>query len=145
MLKIQNEYLNDVAIFIRDSLVAKGKRNIDRMRVVKALQARADEVAQEEYELLKEYAILEDGEPKMDKDGNFDLSDIKGFREQQKELFRDYYIIDDKNLEKPLEYIGKLLLNYDGEVAGISAEMHYLLVEAFDEAGLLRDDSQEEI
>lgn len=133
MIKIKNKYLNDVANFLLNSVSAKGKENIHRMRVVKALQEKHKEVSEEEVELLKEYAGTdENGDIKRNEQGNFDVKDVKGFNEAHKALFNEYFVIDDANLESALETVKKLINDYDEELSGKQAEAHFILSEAFE-------------
>lgn len=134
MIKLQNKYLKNVADFLQNTVSAKGKKNIHRMRIVKALQERNKEVGEEEVTLLKEYAQLDDkGELKRNDAGGFDIEDTKGFNEQHKALYDEYFVIDDKNLESALKTVEKLVNDYDKELSGKQAEAHFILVEAFEE------------
>lgn len=134
MIKLQNRYLRDVADFLQNTITAKGKKNIHRMRIVKALHERYKEVGEEELTLLKEFAKTdEDGELVRDENGRLDIEDKKGFNEQHKALFDEYFVIDDKNLESALRTVEKLVNDYDKELQGKEAEMHYVLTEAFEE------------
>jgi len=134
MMKLQNKHLKDTADFLLNTISAKGKKNIHRMRIVKTLQERNKEVGEEEVTLLKEYAKLDDeGELKRNSQGGFDIEDTKGFNEAHKALFDEYYVIDDKNLESALKTVEKLVNDYDKELSGKQAEAHFILVEAFEE------------
>ena len=134
MIKLQNKYLKNVADFLQNTLSAKGKKNVHRMRIVKALENKYKEVGEEEVTLLKEYAQLDDqGELKRNDAGGFDIEDTKGFNESHKALYDEYFMIDDKNLESALKTVEKLVNDYDKELSGKSAEAHFILVEAFEE------------
>lgn len=134
MIKIQNKYLNDVADFLLNSVGAKGKESIHKMRVVKALQEKFKEVSEEEIALLKEYAGEdEEGNIKRNEEGNFDVKDTKGFNKAHKALFDEYFVIDDANLESALDTVEKLIKDYDKELSGKQAEAHFILYEAFEE------------
>ncbi|WP_017797559.1 hypothetical protein [Oceanobacillus kimchii] len=133
MIKIQHKHLKDAADFLQNTVSAKGKKNIHRMRVVKALNEKYEGVAEEEITLLKEYAKTDDqGEFVKNEAGGFDMDDYKGFNEQHKELFDEYYTLDDKNLEPALKTVEKLVNDFDKELSGKQAEMHYILAEAFE-------------
>lgn len=134
MIKLQNKYLKNVADFLQNTVSAKGKKNVHRMRIVKAIENKNKEVGEEEVTLLKEYAQLDDkGELKRNDAGGFDIEDTKGFNEQHKALYDEYFTIDDKNLESALKTVEKLVNDYDKELSGKSAEAHFILVEAFEE------------
>ncbi|OEH52987.1 hypothetical protein AQ616_18265 [Oceanobacillus sp. E9] len=133
MVKLQNKYLKDAAEFLQNVISTKGKKNLHRMRVVKVLLCQYEKVAEEEITLLKEYAKTDDqGEFVKNEAGGFDMDDYKGFNEQHKELFEEYFTLDDKNLEPALKTVEKLVNDFDKELSGKNAEMHYLLVEAFE-------------
>jgi ribosomal protein S7 len=135
MIKIKNEHLNNVADFLLNSVGAKGKKSIHKMRVVKALQEKHKEVSEEEVALLKEYAGEdEEGNIKRNDAGQFDIKDTKGFNEAHKALFDEEFVIDDVNLESALKTVEKLINDYDKELSGKQAEAHFVLYEAFEEA-----------
>ncbi|MBS3681788.1 hypothetical protein KGF86_16460 [Ornithinibacillus massiliensis] len=134
MIKIQNQYLKDVAEFLQNNITTKGKKNIHRMRIVKIIQDRYKEVVEEEVTLLKEYAKTdENGEVIRNKDGGLDIEDKKGFNEQHKALFDEYFVIDGINLEPALKTVEKLVNEHDKELVGKPAEMHFILSDAFEE------------
>lgn len=145
MIKLQNKYLKDVADFLLNTVSAKGKKNIHRMRIVKSLQERDKEVGEEEVTLLKEFAQLdENGELKRNDAGGFDIEDMKGFNEQHKALYDEYFVIDDKNLESSLTTVKKLVNDFDKELSGKNAEAHFILIEAFENAEAEENKSEEE-
>ncbi|RHW33512.1 DUF1617 family protein [Oceanobacillus profundus] len=137
MIKLQNKYLKNVADFLQNTVSAKGKKNVHRMRIVKALTDKNKEVGDEELALLKEYAKTDsEGELVVNEAGGFDFKDRKTrkeFNEQQKDLYDEDFVIDDKNLESALKTVEKLVNDYDKELSGKHAEAHFILVEAFDE------------
>lgn len=134
MIKLQNKYLKNTADFLLNTVSAKGKKNVHRMRIVKAMENKNKEVIEEELTLLKEYAKLDDnGEPKRNEYGSFDIEDTKGFNKEHKDLYDEYFVIDDKNLESALKTVEKLVNDFDKELSGKQAEAHFILVEAFEE------------
>ena len=134
MIKLQNKDVKNVADFLQNTISVKGKKNIHRMRIVKSLQERNKVVGEEEFTLLKEYAQLDDkGELKRNEAGGFYIEDTKGFSEQHKALYDEFFVFDDKNLESALKTVEKLVNDYDKELSGKQAEAHFILVEAFDE------------
>ncbi|MCM3396494.1 hypothetical protein M3638_01420 [Oceanobacillus profundus] len=134
MIKLQNQDLKNVADFLQNTISVKGKKNIHRMRIVKALLQRNKDVGEEEIALLEEFAKLDDnGELKRNDAGGFDIEDTKGFSEQHKALYDEYFVIEDKNLESALKTVEKLVNDYDKELSGKQAEAHFILVEAFEE------------
>ncbi|MDO6451711.1 hypothetical protein [Oceanobacillus profundus] len=134
MIKLQNKDLKNAADFLQNTVSAKGKKNVHRMRIVKALENKYKEVGEEEVTLLKEFAQLDDeGELKRNDAGGFDIEDTKGFNEAHKALYDEYFVIDDKNLESALKTVEKLVNDYDKELSGKHAEAHFILIEAFEE------------
>ncbi|WP_419893297.1 hypothetical protein [Oceanobacillus kimchii] len=133
MIKIQNKNLKDVADFLQNTISVKGKDNLHRMRIVKALNEKYENVAEEEVTLLKEYAVTNgEGELIKNEADGFEIKDPKGFNEQHKELLEEYFILEDKNLESALKTVGKLVNDFDKELSGKDAEMHFILAEAFE-------------
>lgn len=133
MIKIQYKHLKDITDFLINAISAKGKKNVHRMRIVKAIENKNKEVGEEELSLLKDYVKLEDGELKRNEVGGFDFKDAKGFNEQHKALYDEYFTIEDKNLESALKTVEKLVNDYDKELSGKHAEAHFILIEAFEE------------
>lgn len=135
MIKIQNKHLRNVTEFLYNTVTAKGKKNVHRMRIVKALEKRNKEVSEERLTLIEEYCgIDENGEPKRKENGDLDIDDVKGFNREYDALYDEYFIIDDKNLEPALKTVEKLVNNFDKELSGNDAEAHFVLIEAFEEA-----------
>lgn len=131
-LKIQKQYLKDVADFLYNRLELKGKKSVDRMRVVKILNNQNREFANEEMELLKQYATLDDeGNPVQFEDGTFKVKDVQEFKEQQKKLYEEEYILNDVNLDTALKTVKDAVINHDGELKGKDAFTHYYLYEQF--------------
>ena len=134
MIKLQNRDLKNVADFLQNTVSAKGKKNVHRMRIVKALESKYKEVGEEELTLLKEFAQLDDNEElKRNEAGGLDIEDKKGFNEAHEALYDEYFVIDDKNLESALKTVEKLVNDYDKELSGKQAEAHFILIEAFEE------------
>jgi len=131
-LKVKKQYLKDVADFLYNNLELKGKKSVDRMRIVKALNNQNEEFANEEMELLKQYATLDDeGNPVQFEDGTFGVKDVSNFKEQQKKLYEEEYILNDVNLDTALKTIKDAVINHDGELKGKDAFTHYYLYEQF--------------
>ncbi|AAU85101.1 hypothetical protein BCBBV1cgp54 [Bacillus phage BCASJ1c] len=133
MIKIQYKHLKNTSDFLLNTITAKGKKNIHRMRVVKVLQEKNDKVGEEELELLKEYAKTDENEEFVRlPNGNLDIEDPKTFKSQQESLYDEYFMIDDKNLVPALNTVEKLVNDFDKELSGKQAEAHFILVEAFE-------------
>lgn len=134
MMKLQNKNLKNVVDFLLNNVGAKGKKNLHRMRIVKALQEQNKKYYEEEMVLLKEFAELdEQGNLVPGQGGGFKLKgDKKEFEKQQAELMDEYFVLDDVNLQSALKTVEKLANEFDKELAGVSAEAHFYLVEAFE-------------
>ncbi|MEN2468011.1 hypothetical protein [Ornithinibacillus sp. JPR2-1] len=144
MIKIQNKHLGDVADFLLNTITAKGKKNIHRMRIVNALKERNKGVGEEELELLKEYAKKdEDDNVVQNENGRFVMEDAKEFKKQQDALYEEYFVIDDVNLKSALRTVEKLVNDYDKELVGKEAEAHFILVEAFEEVEVSKTEEEQ--
>ncbi len=132
-LKLKNKDLRNVADFLQNTVSVKGKKNVHRMRVVKAIAEKDKEVREEEVSLLKDYAKLDDqGEIIFLDNGQPIIKEKKEFNEAHKALFEEYFVLDDKNLESALKTTEKLVNDFDKELSGHQAEAHFILVEAFE-------------
>ena len=115
------------------NLTLKGKQSRHRSRFVKAMQEKWKQVADEEQELLKEFAgVGEDGKPNKDENGNFTVKDTKGFKDQQKELFDELFILEGGEATGYLKTVKEILFDYDEEVSGKNAEIYDFLYEIFE-------------
>ncbi|WP_339183337.1 hypothetical protein [Oceanobacillus sp. FSL W7-1293] len=134
-VKIQNKDLRNVADFLKNTVSVKGKKNVHRMRVVKAIADKDKEVKEEEVTLLKDYAKLDDEEEIIFLDnGQPIIKEKKEFNEAHKALFEEEFVLDDKNLESALKTVEKLVNDFDKELSGQQAEAHFILAEAFENA-----------
>lgn len=133
-ISIKVSYLPAVVEFLYN-LTLKGKQSRHRSRFVKAMQEKWQQVVEEEQELLKEYAgIDEEGNPNKKEDGSFDVKDVKGFKEQQKELFDELFILEGGDATGYLKTVKEILFNYDEEVSGKTAEVYDYLCEVFEKS-----------
>ncbi|GAF63638.1 hypothetical protein BTS2_0529 [Bacillus sp. TS-2] len=133
MITLQNKDLKRASEFLL-KITLKGKKQIHRMRVVKVLQEQHKIFADEELELLKSFAELdEQGELVPAEGGGFKLAgDKKEFKKQQKELMNEDFIIEGKNLESALKTVEEVIMDYNKELSESDAEAHFLWVEAFE-------------
>lgn len=133
-LTIQNKNLSDVAEFLLNEVSASGKKNIDRMRVFNALDEKNQKIAEEEREILKEYAEIDDeGGFIRDDNDRIKFKDIKGFKKAQDELLEEQFVIDDANMQSALKTTKKLAENHDKKLTGESAQAHFILATAFED------------
>lgn len=138
MIKLKHNDLNKVVKFLL-KINLKGKKNIHRMRIVKALKEQSQKVSEDEVELLKEYVETdENGELERSEKGlKFkEGCSAKDFNQEQKALYDEYFTIDDKNLESALNTVEKAVDIYaeKHELSDEDAEAHFILFEAFDQA-----------
>ena len=144
MIKLQNKDLRNAADFLQNTVSVKGKKNVHRMRIVKALVEKDKEVREEEVSLLKDYAKLDDEREIIFLDnGQPIIKEKKEFNEAHKALFEEYFVLDDKNLESALKTVEKLVNDFDKELSGQQAEAHFILAEAFEIAN--EENKEEEI
>ena len=145
MIKLKNNDLNKVADFLQNTVSAKGKKNVHRMRVVKVIAEKDKEVKEDEVTLLKDYAKLDDdGEIIFLDNGQPIIKEKKDFNEAHKALFEEEFVLDDKNLESTLKTVEKLVNDFDKELSGQQAEAHFILVEAFENAKEEQKETKEE-
>jgi hypothetical protein len=131
-IKIKNSYLSESIEFLYN-LSLKGKQSRHRTRFVKLLQSKLKQVGEEEVELLKEYAGVDDnGEINRHESGSFAIEDVVGFNKQQNELFNEDFIIEGGDYHGMLKTVKEILFDYDGEVSGKTAEVFDYLCEIFE-------------
>ncbi|GAA0343751.1 MULTISPECIES: hypothetical protein [Oceanobacillus] len=121
--------------FLVQSLNPKKEKSIHRMRVVKALEEKQKQVAEESNELMKEFAKLDDeGEVVYLDDGQPAIKDKRAFNKAQVALLEEDFVLDDKNLQSALNTVKKLVNDYGKELVGEDAIAHFTLVDAFENA-----------
>ncbi|MDY7224667.1 hypothetical protein [Halalkalibacterium halodurans] len=132
MIKIPNKHLKDVSEFLR-KLSLKGKKSVHRMRIVKVLEEQNKKLGEEEVELLKEYVETDEkGEFIYENEKLKFKNDAREFKKQQDELFNEYFVLDDTNLESALNTVKEVVTDYNKELSEKDAEAHFTLVEAFE-------------
>lgn len=131
--------------FLVQSLNPKKEKSIHRMRVVKALEEKQKQVADESNELMKEFAKLDDeGEVVYLDDGQPALKDKRAFNKAQVALLDEEFVLDDKNLQSALNTVKKLVNDYGKELVGEDAIAHFTLVDAFENAEEETEENKEE-
>jgi acetolactate synthase small subunit len=132
MIKLQNKELKDVAEFLK-KLSLNGKKSVHRMRVVKVLEEQNKKLGEEELELLKEYVETDEKGEFVHESGNLKFKgDVKEFKKQQEDLYNEYFVLDDTNLESALKTLKEVVNDYNKELSEKDAEAHFTLVEAFE-------------
>jgi len=133
-VEIKYLYLNG-AIELLYSMSLQGKLSRHRSRIIKVLRERLAEVGGEEIELMKEYAELdESGESKLNEQGVpvIDKSKIQELNEKKMELFNECMVIEGGDMKETLETVKDLLLDYQGEISGQTAEIYDYLCTQFE-------------
>jgi hypothetical protein len=132
MIKIQNKELKNVSDFLK-KLSLKGKKSVHRMRIVKVLEEQNKKLGEEEVELLKEYVETDEKGEFIYENEKFKFkNDAREFKKQQDELFNEYFVLDDTNLESALNTVKEVVTDYNKELSEKDAEAHFILVEAFE-------------
>ncbi|KYG34904.1 hypothetical protein [Alkalihalobacillus trypoxylicola] len=133
MIRLQKQDLKKAADFLL-KVTLEGKKSVHRMRVVKVLQEQHKVFGDEELELLKSFAELDDnGDLVQAEGGGFKLvGDKKEFKKQQQELMDEDYILEGKNFETALKTVEEVMMDYNKELSESDAEAHFLWVEAFE-------------
>ncbi|ULM98816.1 hypothetical protein L8956_09075 [Peribacillus frigoritolerans] len=131
-VKIQYKYVIEVINFLSD-ISLKGKQSIHRTRFIKLLSEKLKQISEEELELVKEFAgVDDDGNPKKNKEGNFAIENANEFLKQQKEYFQEYYIIEGGDAHGMLKTMKEVIGNYDLEISGKDADTFEHLYTAFE-------------
>ncbi|WP_078392325.1 hypothetical protein [Shouchella patagoniensis] len=137
MITILKKDLDRVAKFLV-GIELSGVENIHRMRIVNVLKKQHEEIVAEEVELLKAHAEVDSkGELVRSEGGGFRLKDQESateFREQQEKLFEESFVIDNPNYKQALETLEGIIMNLDQKLSNEDAEIHFLVVEAFEQA-----------
>lgn len=126
-MKLKNIEIEDFVVFLMN-LELVGKSSRMRTRFVKILGEQQQLIQEENTELIKQYAVLdENGEPeKVENDGKY-YYDIK--KENRVEYNREYFILmnedfiisqDEKN-EEILTHIKDVILNCEMTFKGVEA------------------------
>ncbi|KAF0822504.1 DUF1617 family protein [Cytobacillus firmus] len=131
-VQIKNSYIPDIMEFLYN-LSLKGKQSRHRTRFIKMLQEKWKQVGEEERELIKEFAgVDEKGEPNRNDQGNYAVEDVEGFKHQQEELLNENFVIDGGDHHGMLKTVKEVVLNFEEEVSGNTAVIYDYLCEAFE-------------
>ncbi|MFF2457631.1 hypothetical protein [Peribacillus simplex] len=131
-VKIQYKYVIEAINFL-SNMNLKGKQSIHRTRFIKHLNEKLKQISEEELELIKEFAgVDEKGNPNRREDGNFDIKNVDDFLKQQKEYFQEYYVIEGGDAHGMIKTMKGIIENYDKEVSGKEADTFEHLYTAFE-------------
>ncbi|MEV5038869.1 hypothetical protein MRBLBA21_003770 [Peribacillus frigoritolerans] len=131
-IEIQYCYVIDAINFL-STITLKGKQSIHRTRFIKHLNEKLKQISEEELELIKEFAgVDEKGNPNRREDGNFDIKNVDDFLKQQREYFQECYIIEGGDAHGMLKTMKAIIENYDLEISGKDAEVFEHLFTAFE-------------
>ncbi|MED1603680.1 hypothetical protein, partial [Alkalihalophilus marmarensis] len=116
IVKIKNDYLPGASKLLFN-LSLKGKQSRHRTKLIKLMEDRWKEVAEQEKALLKEHCHLdENGEPKKKEDGqHYDVKDAEAFKKDQKELFEEELVLEGGDAQGMLKTVKTVLLDCDVE------------------------------
>lgn len=132
-VKIKYDKLGQ-AIDLLFNMPLKGKKSRHRTALVNLLQKRLKEVAEQELDLIKEFAGEdEEGNPKRNDEGHFAIEEPKEFQKQQDELFDEEYVIDGGDAQGMLKTVKEVLFIYDEELSGQKAVIYGYLCDAFEQ------------
>ncbi|WP_078379165.1 DUF1617 family protein [Sutcliffiella halmapala] len=134
IVKIKYEYVGELTDFLFN-LSLKGKKSRHRTRLVNLLLDKHKQIAEEEMAIIKEFAGTDkDGEPKRKENGNLDIKNVKEFKKQQEELFREEFVIEGGDHHGMLKTVKEIIFDYDEEISGRQAVVYDHLYEAFENA-----------
>lgn len=131
-ISIQNEKLV-LVINLLFQLPLKGKQSRQRSKLIKLLDERLEEVAEQEKELLKEHCHLdENGEPKKKNDDKeWDVINLEAYRKDRKELYEEELVIEGNNNTGMLSAVKKVLDECEMELSGADAAAYDYLCDQF--------------
>lgn len=142
-VRIINDLL-ERSIRLLFNLSLKGKQSRHRSKLIKQMNERLQEVAEQEQELIKEHANLDkDGNPKTNKEGtHWDIKDISAFAQDKNELYSEEMVIDGGDNQAMLLTVREVLDNCDESFSGEQAVLYEYLCEQFkvDEEITKKDD-----
>ncbi|WP_258832829.1 hypothetical protein [Peribacillus frigoritolerans] len=128
---IKNMYLqSSVELLYRMTL--RGKESRHRSKLVRILNEKVKELGENEIELIKEYTgVDENGNPKKNEQGNFDVDNVFKFRKEQQELLEEEIFIEGEGNREMIKTVKEILSNYDEGIGGKEADAFDYLCEAF--------------
>jgi hypothetical protein len=130
-VKIKNMYLQASGSFLYE-LSLRGKQSRYRSKLVKILNEKLKELAEDELNLIKEYTGEDkDGNPIKNEQGSYDVSDVEKFKKEQQELLDEEAVIEGEGNREMIKTVKQILSEYDGEVSGKEADAFDYLYDAF--------------
>lgn len=130
-VKIKNMYLQASASFLYD-LTLRGKQSRQRSKLVRVLNEKLKELAEDELNLIKEYTGEDaEGNPIKNKQGSYDVSDTAKFRKEQQELLEEEAVIEGEGNREMIKVIKQILADYDGDISGKNADAFDYLCDIF--------------
>ena len=132
-IAIENAKLGQVHDLLFN-LPLMGKRSRHRTRLMKIVENRIKEVADQERQLLKEHCNLgKDGEPKtIDNGKRWDVKDLEAFATDKRELYEEELIVEGGNYHEMLKTLKPTLLECEVEWQGQQAFIYDYLCEQFE-------------
>lgn len=136
MIQVQNRYLPTLIKFLEGMKLAGAQSRARSKLLAKIVDAYTD-LAVSERELVKEYALLnEQGEPEIDAEGTFQLSDPNLAAEYvaaRDALVAEHAVIAPAYAEHPTQLL-ELLTGYEVELSGDDAAVYDHLFDAVEQA-----------
>ncbi|PJN90602.1 hypothetical protein [Bacillus sp. mrc49] len=128
---IKNMYLKS-SVELLYGMTLRGKQSRHRSKLVRILSERLKELGENELELIKEYTgVDEEGNPKRNEQGNFNIDDVFKFRKEQQELLEEEIVLEGEGNREMIKTVKEILFNYDEEIGGTEADTFNYLCEAF--------------
>lgn len=132
-ITIKNDRIQQ-AIGLLFEMKLKAKKSRQRTKFVKILSTRAQEMVDQEKELLKEHCELDkEGEPLKTDDGKgYKPKDMDAFIKDQKELFEEELVIEGGDNREMIRTMKKVLDDFDEELSGQKAVVYDYLCDQFE-------------
>lgn len=138
VVEIKNSMLEQAQRLLFD-LKLKGKASRHRTKLIRKLQEQREEVAEQERELLKEHAHLDEDERPKTKEAEggqiWDLKDPAAFVKDKRELYGEKLVLDSRNDQDMLQTVGEVLLHCEKEFSGQEAIVYDYLCDQFEQEG----------
>jgi Protein of unknown function (DUF1617) len=135
-LEIQKSKITGV-VNLLDKLSLKGKKSRHRSKLKNKLVKSWEEVMEQEKQLIKEYANLDEhGEPIIIDGKEYDVPDenISELGKARKELFEEYIVIDEGDFENTVKIVKTVLDETNIEFSGAEADLYDYTCEQMENA-----------
>jgi hypothetical protein len=133
-IKLQNRYIITLIPFLQ-GMKLRGERSRARSKFLALTMDVYHSLHESEVELLREYAVLDDGgEPKQKADGSFTIREnvLKEYVVEREKLFSEIAEIEGGTYVQHFELMRQILADYDEELDGENAALYDALCDAFE-------------